>query len=279
MTANTSLLQLIEDRIASGKVELPPANHITAKLHEVTSNPDFNMNEVVELIGSDPALTTEILRLANGTFYGGLSEIKTVRDATVRLGAPEVVRLAALMVEKALYKVRHPELAKLIPDLWHHAMATAMGAKWLAVKLGFADLENEAFIGGLLHDVGTLLLVRILDDILAEDETHVNLEQQLLLELLDLGHTKEGYALVKHWNLPEEYCEVVRDHHNQDLTRSGTLINLVALADKACQRHGIGLEHDESLRLESTEEAHTLGAGDIVLAQLLIMLEDAYELV
>ena len=44
-------------------------------------------------------------------------------------------------------------------------------------------------------------------------------------------------------------------------------------------RHGIGLDHDESLRLESTEEAHTLGASDIVLAQLLIMLEDAYELV
>lgn len=279
MSPNTSLLQLIEERVASGKAELPPSNHITVKLQQVTADPDFNINEVVDLISADPALTADILRLANGTFYGGLSEVTTVKDATVRLGAPEVVRMAALEVEKTLYKVRHPQLQPLVGDMWHHAMSTALGAKWLATKLGYRELENEAFIGGLLHDVGILLLVRIIDDITEDESLGIVLSEQLLLELLDLGHTVQGYTLARQWNLPEVYCDIIRDHHNRDLTSAGTIMNLVALADKACVRHGIGLEKDDSLRLEATEEAHTLGAGDIVLAQLLIMLEDAYELV
>ena len=55
-------------------------------------------------------------------------------------------------------------------------------------------------------------------------------------------------------------------------------MNLVALADKACVRLGIGLEADETIRLEATEEAHTLNARDILLAEFLVMLEDVYQL-
>lgn len=278
MTTQLSLMDLIKQRIAAGRVDLPPANQITAKLQAVTTDPDFEMGEVVGIIGSDQALTTEVLRVANGSFYGGLSPVRTVRDAVVRLGAPEIVRLAVLSTEKAAYQARTPQLRAMIPDLWRHAVATAMGARWLARKLGFADLENEAFIGGLLHDVGSLMLVRIIDDLAVSGELPVALPPAVLVELIDTGHTKHGYDLARHWRLPEVYCEVVRDHHREDLAEAGTLINLVALADKACVQLGIGLDKDASLRLDATDEAVMLGAKDLVLAQLSIMLEDAQNL-
>lgn len=279
MTTQLSLLDLIEQRIAEGRVELPPANEITSRLQAVTTDPDFAMGEVVEIIGSDQALTAGVLRVANSAFYGGLSPVRTVRDAVVRLGAPELVRLAVLSAEKAAYQASTPQLREMIPDLWRHASATAMGARWLARKLGFADQENEAFIGGLLHDVGSLMLVRIIDDLMATGELEVALPPAVLAEVIDTGHTKHGYHLAQHWNLPEIYCEVVRDHHREDLAEASPLINLVALADKTCLQLGIGLEADASLRLDATDEAQMLGASDLVLAQLSIMLEDAQHLV
>ncbi|MFO7608556.1 MAG: HDOD domain-containing protein [Candidatus Krumholzibacteriia bacterium] len=279
MTTQLSLLDLIEQRIAEGRVELPPANEISSRLQSVTTDPDFAMGEVVEIIGSDQALTAGVLRVANSAFYGGLSPVRTVRDAVVRLGAPELVRLAVLSAEKAAYQASTPQLREMIPDLWRHASATALGARWLARKLGFSDQENEAFIGGLLHDVGSLMLVRIIDDLMATGELEVALPPAVLAEVIGTGHTKHGYHLTRHWNLPEIYCEVVRDHHREDLAEAGSLINLVALADKACLQLGIGLEADASLRLDATDEAQMLGASDLVLAQLSIMLEDAQHLV
>ena len=165
MTGDLSLMDRIEARIDSGQIELPPANQTSARLRTVTADPDFDIQEVVQLVGSDQALTAEVLRVANGAFYGGLSEIRTVADATVRLGAAEIARLAALAAEKANYTARNPALQAKMPDLWNHSVGAAMGAKWLAAKLGFKDLVNEVFIGGLLHDVGALLMVRIIDDI------------------------------------------------------------------------------------------------------------------
>jgi putative nucleotidyltransferase with HDIG domain len=274
MTTQFSLMDLIEQRVAAGQVELPPANKVTAKLQAVTHDPNFEMAEVVELIGSDQALTTEVLRVANGSFYGGLSKVRTVRDAVVRLGAPEIVRLAVLATEKAAYRARTPQLRDMIPRLWRHAVATAMGSRWLAKKLGYAEQENEAFIGGLLHDVGSLMLVRIIDDLTAAGELEVTLPPPVIAEIIDAGHTRHGSELARHWNLPEIYCDVVRDHHREDLAAAGTLLNLVALADKACVQLGIGLDRDPSIRLDATDEAVMLAASDLVLAQLSIMLED-----
>ena len=278
MPADVSLMSLIEARIASGDVELPPASEVSTRLQALTASPDFDMNEVVQLICSDQVLTAEVLRVANGAFYGGLSEVRTVADATVRLGATEITRLAVMCSEKANYKARHPALAALIPDLWNHSVGTAMGARWLADKLGFKDLQNEAFIGGLLHDVGSLLIVRVIDQILQEEGKQIELREPLLIEILERGHTSHGYTLAGMWNLPQSYCEVVRDHHLEEASQSNQLLNLVALADKACTKLGIGIESDDSLRLDATEQALTLGASDLVLAQLSVMLEDATSL-
>lgn len=275
MSPGVSLMSRIEARIDSGQVVLPPGNKITARLQAVTANPDFDMNEVVELVSSDQALTADILRVANGAFFGGLSEIRTIADATVRLGATEVLRLAVLSTEKANYTATDPALRALVPDLWSHSVATALGAKWLAVKLGFQDIQNEAFIGGLLHDVGSLLMVKVIDEILQEEKEALTIPPSLLQEILEKGHTTHGHTLAGLWNLPQVYQEIVRDHHREDLGQAGPLLNLVSLADKACANLGIGIEENESVRLDATEQAQVLGAGDLALAQLSVMLEDA----
>ena len=169
MSEKRNLLQLIEDSITSGEVSLPPANGVLGKLQQLTADPDFDLNEAVEVITRDQSLTAEILKVANSSFYGGLTEITTVKNAAVRLGAPEVVRLATLVSEKKNYCVESPHLKEFIEPLWQHSMAVAQGAGWLAKKLGYPNLVNEAFVAGLMHDVGSMALVRVLDDLSAGD--------------------------------------------------------------------------------------------------------------
>jgi len=279
VSENVSLLDLIEDAIASGEVALPARNQTAQQLQAILGRADYEIQEVLDIIESDQALTAEVLRVANSPFYGGLSKITTVRNAVVRVGAPEVVRLAIAATERESYRVRDAGLARLMEPLWDHALGSALAARWLARKLGFVDLESEAFIGGLLHDVGKLLLVRVCDDLLAQGRITQSIPDTVVAEILHAAHGRHGAALLQHWGLPDSYLSVVRDHHEETFDPRETLLVLVRLANHACHGLGVGLQHDASLDLNATEEAHALGASEILLAELVIMLEDHFALV
>jgi putative nucleotidyltransferase with HDIG domain len=274
MNDGRSLLSMIEERIAAGDYHLPTRTRVATELHTLAGNPDFEIEHVINLITNDAALTGEVLRVANSALYSGLSKVATVRNAIVRLGSKQVFRLAMQTCEKDQYRARSPELNELMEPLWQHTVGVAHGAAWLAQKLGYRDLEQTAFVGGLMHDVGKLLLVKVIDDVFSAPDAPGGLTGRLVREILESAHTTRGFELAQEWGLPEEYGRIIRDHHQEDLSQSGTLINLVSLANKACLRLGIGIDCESSLILAVTDEAQTLGAGDIALAQLLVALED-----
>ena len=279
MSENLSLLDLIEQAIASLEVALPARNQTAVQLQQVLAKPDYDLREILELIESDQALTAEVLRVANSPFYGGLSEITTVQNAVVRVGGPEVIRLAIAAIEKESYRVRDAGLADLMAPLWNHAMGVALGARWLARKLGFQELENEAFIAGLLHDVGKLLLVRVCDDLISGDRIDQTIPDAVIHEILEQGHCRHGAALSDHWGLPDTYRTVILEHHDEHADEHNTLLLIVRLADLACRSLGVGMNRDSSLNLTATEEAHALDAREVLLAELTIMLEDSFSLV
>lgn len=278
MSEHRSLLNMIEDAIEAGAVTLPARNQTAQRLQGILANSDFDIQEVLDIVEVDQALTTEVLRVANSSFYGGLTEVTTVRGAVVRIGGPEVVRLAIAATEKESYKVRDPRLGELMQPLWDHAMGVAMGARWIARRLGYRDLESESFIAGLLHDVGKLLLIRVIDDLQHAGQLVCAVPESVVREVLGAAHAQYGANLLAHWSLPDVYQTVVRDHHQDPCDEQNPLLLMVRLANKACLSLGIGLAHDPSLTLAATEEAHALDARDVMLAELAIMLEDSFTL-
>jgi HD-like signal output (HDOD) protein len=202
-----------------------------------------------------------------------LVEVKTVRAAIIRLGLQEVGRIALLASARNQFRSKDRDLNLVMKKLWQHSVGCALGARWLANRCRFADLETNAFFAGLFHDIGKLFVLMVVEQLKIKGE-NLPLTHSLLLETMDSLHCEHGDKLMRQWNMPEDYCLVARDHHRPDVDSKDHLLLLVRLADCACLRLGIGLKKDERILLSGREEAQLLNLREIDLAELEIHLED-----
>jgi HD-like signal output (HDOD) protein len=276
VTKNISLLAKIQELIDSGKIMLPVFNSVAAKIQALANSDDYGAGDVERVILADQVLVAEVLRAANSSFFGGLAEISTVRNAIIRLGLQQVSQLALLASQRAAYDAKDKTVREMMQRLWVHASATALAAGWLARRLGFGkELESESFLGGLMHDVGKLVILKAVDQIKQEGKEPYDLSPHLLEEIIATTHANLGYQFLKRWDIPDIYCEIARDHHLTDFDSSKIPLVTVRLANNAGSKMGLSLEPNPSLILGGLPEAQCLNANDIMLAELEIMMEDS----
>lgn len=277
MCAEKSLVDIIHERVSSNALQLPVFHHVALKLMDILSKEDFSIAQVAQMVMEDQALTSHVLRMANSAFFGGLSTVTTIRDAIVRLGVRQVTNIVTVVTQSQQYQAKDKTIAAYMQILWKHALGCALGSKWFAEKTGYKELAQEALLAGLLHDIGQLFLLKILGDVQAS-EPQRTLSKPVILEVLQQMHVEQGTMLMQHWNIPELYVEIVRQHHDEMYDTNNTLLLIVRLVDMACKKVGIGLHHAPSIVLVTTSEAESLGAKEVVLAELEIMLENAITL-
>jgi HD-like signal output (HDOD) protein len=278
MTTQTPLVEQINERLSGDLRELPVFHSVAVRLHQMLTSLRFRIDDVINLINEDQALASRVLKIANSSFYSGLSKVATVRDAVVRLGAREVAKLAMLASQSERYVSKNDVLNQTMHRLWEHALACATGAQWLAERTGYAGFSSEAFMGGLLHDIGKLAIVKALDELLQRPSSAVVLPELLIVELLGTLHEDVGYRLMHTWCLPEAYCSIAVNHHRSDFDGSDALLSLVRLSNLACRKAGKSVNPDPTFSLYTTPEAHFLGVKEIALAELEIVIEDSGEL-
>jgi len=272
------LIELIKEHLQGDLQGLPVFNTVAVRLQQMLARREFKMEEVIEMISEDQSLASQVLRVANSSYYAGLSSIATIKDAIVRLGAQEVANMAMMASQFELYRSEDEYLNSSMQKLWIHSLACATGAKWLAKKTGYTHLAAESFMGGLLHDIGKLALLKVLDDIQRNKETKAAFSNTLISEVLDRMHEDVGYKLMKSWSLPDAYCSVAVNHHKEDFDGNDILLDIVRLSDKACKKVGKSPNPDATLSLISSLEAQFLGIKEMTLAELEIIVEDAGEL-
>ena len=272
------LIELIKEHLLGNLQGLPVFNTVAVKLQQMLARRDFKMEDVIEMVSEDQSLASQVLRVANSSYYAGLSSIATIKDAIVRLGAQEVANMVMMASQYELYRSENEFLNSSMQKLWDHSLACAIGAKWLAKKAGYANLAAESFMAGLLHDIGHLALLKVLDDIHRNKETQAAFPDSLVSEILCIMHEEVGYKLLKSWSLPEAYCSVAINHHKDDFDGNDILLVIVRLSDKACKKVGKSLRPDASTSLVSSPEVHFLGIKEMALAELEIVIEDAGEI-
>ncbi len=274
MPQNASLLDRIVHLIETRGLNLPVYDPVALKLQEAIATKTEDIGEIESLITSDQALSAETLKAANSPFYCGLSPVRTIRNAIVRVGTQQMRRLVILVSERTRYRAHDARLNKMLHDLWIHASTTALAAQWLSKRLRSTGIEEICFLGGLLHDIGKLLILRAVDEIKKEEDAEFRISNDLLSEILSTAHCQLGHKLLQEWNVPEIYCQIARDHHSEDMSPGDLSLAIVRLANGSSRKLGLGLDPNPSLILAATPEAGLLKVSEAILAELEVMLED-----
>lgn len=275
MAEERSIVDHIKDQLAGGTTSVPVFHAVALKLQQVLSRPEFRLEEVNRLISADPGLVSQVLRVANSSYYAGLSKVGTMHEAIVRLGSREVASIAMLATQQDQYRSEDPRFNAMMQVLWKHAFCCAVGSKWLAQRTGYDMMVQEAFLAGLLHDIGNLFLLKVMEQIGKAQKLPGGLNQSIISEVLASMHVEQGYQLLQAWHLPESYCAVVAGHEAEQWDQGNPLLAMVRLADQSCKKLGIGMHKDPALHLFGSAEAQVLGLKEIALAELEIVLEDA----
>jgi HD-like signal output (HDOD) protein len=274
VSGSTSFIEEVKSYLNSDKVKLPVFNAVALKIQREIINENPDVSRIEKLITNDQALTSEVLKVSNSSFYKGLQQVTSVKSAILRLGINEVSNIVTLITHKNHFRSKNQLLNNILQKLWQHSVGCAIGSHWIAQRYGMPGAKHESFFAGLLHDVGKLLVLKVADDLKKKDEFNCQITDELLIESMDTLHSGFGFMLMKHWNFPKKYSEIARHHHTVDFDSKNILLCMVRLADLACNKLGIGLKTESSTALVSTREAKELRLSDVDLANLEIYLED-----
>ena len=202
------------------------------------------MGEAVrEVIQSDPVLVAKILRRLNSSYYALSNKVVDVRTAVSLLGFREIRNLALTVFVGKMYEQPALEHRKYKREnLWSHSVAGAAAARLVSRVCGKASGE-EAYIGGLLHDLGLILLDQTLPkhfhkvvDAIDQATPTCTVENRVLT----FDHASLGGYVATRWNLPEQVADAIAFHHapNRYQGRHADLVNVVAVANYLCSRAG-----------------------------------------
>jgi putative nucleotidyltransferase with HDIG domain len=229
--------------------------------------------QVANALSTDQVLTARVLRMANSAFYGAPRRISTLTDAIVLLGMRSIRDIAMSvscqdMLDREVYGygIRRG-------DLWKHSSCCGFAAQALARKAKY-QIAEEAFVAGLLHDIGKVIISHMLADEFVEimrlacenGVPFLDAER----DILGFEHAEIGARMAERWNLPPQLVTTIRYHHTPSLQpRQTPLTWLVHLADVLCMMLGIGLGGD-GLRYELEDgTVEKLGLSDADVEQVL----------
>lgn len=226
---------------------LPPLPAAIGRLLRLVNDPDVNFQEIARTISLDQTLTAQLLRIANSAFYGFPQQIRTVQQATVVLGR-YAVRNMALSLAMVTLRNRMSDQWPLSPEtFWRHSMGVACGARMLARDEPAVDPE-EAFVAGLLHDIGKIVLVERDADAYARVAKEARSMGRPLHELeqesFGIDHAEVGHILCRHWNIPGALGTSVASHHSgagpEETDAARHLTSVVSAANILAKLAGIG---------------------------------------
>jgi len=256
-------------------IELPVFHTIALELQHHLEKPNFSMEKTIRLVNEDQSLAGNILKMANSAAYMGLVPIETVKDAVIRLGSRQVCNIAMTVSQSGLYASNNKVVKALMESLWEHSYACAVGCQWVAEATGNRALADQAYMAGLLHDIGKLFLLKGMERLNIMGVAQADLERNLLTEVFAAHHVEQGRRLMKQWNMPEIYYHIVADHHNESVDPEDTVMVIVRLVNAACKVQGIGMDAKQEIPLMEMPEADILNFEEEQLGTMFQVMADA----
>ncbi|MBI5491375.1 MAG: HDOD domain-containing protein [Deltaproteobacteria bacterium] len=252
--------------------ELPVLPVTTQKVLSMMSDPDVSIEKIKRLISADPGLATKILKVANSAFYGSYRNIQNLTQAILRLGLNAVRSIVVATSMKNVYK-RFGLTEKLI---WEQMLGAALAANIIARQTRLSDPE-DAFLGGLLHDIGKVVLNNEHPEKFAEVMERVYNDGMPFsvaeLEVFEFSHRKVGAAVVKKWGFPENLERLILHFEDIEAIKKEryflNLVNIITLADRMCQKFGMGWRKTGTVEVDFGSLPESLGLTPETLKEVL----------
>lgn len=212
----------------------PMPGNVTRLLKEI-DKPDVSISNLVGLVSLDQALAAQVLQMSNSVSLGYARTCSTLYEAIMHIGLGRLK--STLFASTATEMMKHPLKGyKLgMGELWHHSLVTAVACEWLAQALRYPNTE-EAYISGLLHDMGKLFLDQFVLRDYPTIGDYVQRNEMQLWEaeekLIGIDHARVGGLIAEHWNFPVVLVDAIRFHHAPSFARiNQSLPALVNLAN------------------------------------------------
>ena len=233
------------DVLIQDAAELQPLPASATRLAALVTQDEPDLEEMVETIRLDEALTGRLLGTANSTASGARAPITTVRGAVVRLGPGTVLSLSIGASVGRVMRTALPAYGLSEGALWKHSVTAALAAE-RAGRHCRTVVSPEAFSSALLHDLGKLVMARHLSEEAVSSIRAVREQRGLDVdeaerEVLSIGHAQIGAHVARHWQLPESIALGIEHHHSplsapeQDSRR---LCSIILLADAVASQIG-----------------------------------------
>ena len=255
--------------------ELPTLPHVVQKLASMIGRPNVSAEEIGALIEKDQVLSAKVLRLANSPFYGFPSRIASVAHAVVVLGLSVVKGLT--LCASALDMMKNAGMN----ELWRHSLGVAITAHILGTQ---AEMKNpeEAFVAGLLHDIGKVVLYVKWPDVGQQITTATRKKSRSLMEseqeLFDVTHADVGGWLATAWHLPTSLREPILHHHTPSAAQDATLQTaIVHVADVLVKGLACGNPGDDLVPPLSRQAWDLVGLDAQKLAQCLAQATEEFQ--
>ncbi len=205
--------QDIHQKVLNDHPEIASLPHVLVEVLKVSADPDSSAGEISKVILKDPALTAKILRVVNSPYYGRVREVTTVNQAVVTLGVRSVTAIA---LSSSVYKMaENVEGMVSRKRFWRHSLEVAIAARMIAEEIGFEPAE-EAFVAGLLHEIGLLVLEASYPEEYRRMWKQAEAGELLTIleqKILGTDHARAGQFLLDQWGVPRNIGEAVGKHH------------------------------------------------------------------
>lgn len=273
MINQQELEELIKTRLATGEVELPVFDDIALRIHREVRENKLDADLICQILEEDLALVAELLKMANSSFFSGMSPVGSLKEGAVRLGVRQIASIVFSVSQKRLYSASSGLFKLRLTSLWKHTSAVSIGSRWLAANSGYRGLADEAFVCGLLHDIGKLSLICILEDLIEKDG--LELSDEVVDATILSMNCEHGAQLLEAWNLPEEYKAIVLGQDSDEFDQNNTVLTIVRLVDKACVAEGISdMDYANIVDVASMPEVQALSLIDEDLQGLRSILQE-----
>jgi HD-like signal output (HDOD) protein len=255
--------------------DLPSLPVVIQKLHSLLDDRHAGIPEIASVVESDQAFAARVLRLVNSPFYGFGRRVASMEEAITILGFNALHQL--LLTTSVVSSFDIPSHVLDVKGFWRHSFGVGVVAKQLLYKTD-KDTQNEAFMCGILHDIGRLVYVkrdpRLFVWFYFERAMVSGLEEEK--EHFGINHQDVGETVAKLWNFPESISTVIATHHTPESCPKDYyhLVSAVNIADILC--HAMRIGHSGQFYI-SDFFPETWSALKLDMATLRVVLEKALD--